>query len=134
MGHELVHRGVSEAIIGAAMTVLNILKPGLDEKLYERALVIELQKRGHRIDQQTEFPVHYDSRRFLTGGIEETSQRRRETFDANRLIVFLTVPAMLAYALQDPFGQGQGVAAVLSRDARTTLGLDAIDEVLQLAR
>ena len=42
------------------MTVLNALKPGLDEKLYERALVIELAKRGHAIDQQKQFPVFYD--------------------------------------------------------------------------
>jgi GxxExxY protein len=31
----------------------------LDEKLYERALVTELRKRGHRVDQQRPFPVHY---------------------------------------------------------------------------
>ena len=36
----LIHRELSQAIIGAAMTVLNTLKPGLDEKLYE----IELQE------------------------------------------------------------------------------------------
>ena len=42
------------------MTVLNTLKPGLDEKLYERALVIELTKRGHKIDQQKPFPVCYE--------------------------------------------------------------------------
>ena len=47
MESELVHGDLSEAIIGAAMTVLNTLKPGLDEKLYETALVIELKKRGH---------------------------------------------------------------------------------------
>jgi GxxExxY protein len=35
---------LTEIIIGAAMKVLNTLKPGLDEKLYERALVIELTK------------------------------------------------------------------------------------------
>jgi GxxExxY protein len=60
MGHELIHKELSEAIIGAAMTVLNILKPGLDEKLYERALVIELRKRGHKVDPQREFNVYYD--------------------------------------------------------------------------
>jgi hypothetical protein len=38
MNHDLVHKELSESIIGAAMTVLNALKPGLDEKLYERAL------------------------------------------------------------------------------------------------
>ena len=49
-------------IVGAAMTVLNELKPGLDEKLYENALVIELLKRGHRIEQQKQFPVFYDGK------------------------------------------------------------------------
>jgi len=46
-------------IIGAAMAVLNELKPGLDEKLYENALVIELATRGHKVEQQRQFPVHY---------------------------------------------------------------------------
>src|SRR5262245_7554724 len=41
------------------MAVLNELKPGLDEKLYENALVIELKARGHTIEQQREFPVFY---------------------------------------------------------------------------
>lgn len=59
----LIHEELSESIIGAAMTVLNELKPGLDEKLYERALVIELRKRGHRVDQQKEFPVYYDGQK-----------------------------------------------------------------------
>ena len=60
MSQELMHKELSESIIGAAMTVLNTLKPGLDEKLYERALVIELQKRGHKVDSQRQFPVYYD--------------------------------------------------------------------------
>ena len=41
------------------MAVLNELKPGLDEKLYENALVIELTAGGHKIEQQREYPVHY---------------------------------------------------------------------------
>jgi GxxExxY protein len=55
----MIHEELSGKIIGAAMTVLNELGPGLDEKLYERALVIELRKHGHKIDQQKSFPVHY---------------------------------------------------------------------------
>jgi GxxExxY protein len=39
---KLIHEALSEHILGAAMTVFNELKPGLDEKLYESALVIEL--------------------------------------------------------------------------------------------
>lgn len=42
------------------MVVLNDLKPGLDEKLYERALVLERLKRGHKVEQQRAFPVFYD--------------------------------------------------------------------------
>ncbi len=55
----MIHEKLSGEIIGAAMTVLNELGPGLDEKLYERALVIELRKRGHKVDQQESFSVHY---------------------------------------------------------------------------
>jgi GxxExxY protein len=55
----MLHEKVTEDIIGAAMAVLNELKPGLDEKLYENALVIELQSRGRQIEQQREYPVHY---------------------------------------------------------------------------
>ena len=56
----MLYPEISESIIGAAMKVLNTLKPGLDEKLYERALVIELQKRGHQIADQIEHPVYYE--------------------------------------------------------------------------
>lgn len=59
MNQDLVHKELSAKIIGAAMTVLNDLKPGLDEKLYENALVIELRQRGHVVEQQRQFPVHY---------------------------------------------------------------------------
>jgi GxxExxY protein len=41
------------------MAVLNELKPGLDEKLYENALVIELTAQGHTVEQQHNYPVHY---------------------------------------------------------------------------
>ena len=53
------HEQITKDIIGAAMAVLNELKPGLDEKLYENAPVIELVARGHTVEQQREYPVHY---------------------------------------------------------------------------
>jgi len=53
------HHEITQGIIGAAIAVLNELKPGLDEKLYENALLIELLARGHTMEQQREFPVHY---------------------------------------------------------------------------
>ncbi len=57
---ELIHRELSEDIVGSAMTVLNKLRPGLKEKAYENALVIELRKRGHQVEQQRSFDVLYD--------------------------------------------------------------------------
>jgi len=55
----MVHEELSGKIIGTAMEVLNELKPGLDEKLYERAMVIELKRRGHNLSIQRSFPVSY---------------------------------------------------------------------------
>jgi GxxExxY protein len=57
---KILHAELSESIIGAAMKVLNTLRPGLNEKAYENALVIELRKRGHRIEQQKQFEVFYE--------------------------------------------------------------------------
>jgi GxxExxY protein len=55
----MIQEEVSGKIIGAAMEVLNALRPGLDEKLYERALSLELKNRGHVITVQRSFPVWY---------------------------------------------------------------------------
>jgi GxxExxY protein len=55
----MIHEELSGRIIGAAMEVLNELKPGLDEKLYERAMIIELKRRGHSLSVQSSFPVSY---------------------------------------------------------------------------
>ena len=55
----MIHENLSGETIGAAMAVLNELKPGLDEKIYERALIIELKHRGHIVSAQESFPVFY---------------------------------------------------------------------------
>ena len=55
----MLHEELSRKIIGTAMDVLNDLKPGLDEKLYERALVVGLRIGGHSVDAQKMFPVMY---------------------------------------------------------------------------
>lgn len=57
---KLIHEELSRDIISAAMKVLYSLRPGLDEKLYENALLIELVKRGHHVEQQKSFAVHYE--------------------------------------------------------------------------
>ncbi len=55
----MIHEELSGKIIGAAMAILNEVKPGLDERLYERALIIELKHRGHVVSVQRSFPVFY---------------------------------------------------------------------------
>jgi len=54
------HEKITRAIIGAAMKVHSRLRPGLDESFYEKALVIELVGMGLRMDNQREYPVHYE--------------------------------------------------------------------------
>ena len=56
---QIIHEELSGKIIGAAMEVLNELKPGLDEKLYERAMIIELKRAGHHVAVQRSFPVSF---------------------------------------------------------------------------
>lgn len=56
------HAELAHEIIGAAIAVQKELGPGLDEKLYENALCIELAERGISFQQQPEFPGHYHQR------------------------------------------------------------------------
>jgi GxxExxY protein len=56
----VIYPELSHSIVGAAIKVLNALKPGLNEKAYENALVIELGRRGHTIEQQRQFDVFYE--------------------------------------------------------------------------
>ena len=55
----MIQEELSGEIIGAGMDVLNELRPGLDEKLYERTMIIELKRRGHTLSIQRAFPVFY---------------------------------------------------------------------------
>jgi len=50
---------ISEAVIGAAFEVQNILGSGFLEKVYERALRSELLLRGLEVKAQVSFPVDY---------------------------------------------------------------------------
>lgn len=57
---DLLHPELSRAVIGAAIQVLNTLRPGLNEKAYENAMVIALCKRGLLSQQQRRFNVYYE--------------------------------------------------------------------------
>ncbi len=59
MKNEFKHGNLTREIIGAAMEVLNELKPGQDERIYERAMEVELGLRGIAVIRQKQFPVFY---------------------------------------------------------------------------
>ena len=56
---ELPHKELTGKIIAAAIVVHEALRPGLDEKLYERALCIELAERGIDFEQQPKYEVTF---------------------------------------------------------------------------
>ncbi len=53
------HMELTQKIIGAAMMVHRALGPGLDEKIYENALCLELAAQSIEFTQQERFPVSY---------------------------------------------------------------------------
>ena len=53
------HEDLTRETIGAAMEVLNHIKPGQNEKIYERAMLIELESRGLKVTKQKQFAVSY---------------------------------------------------------------------------
>ncbi len=57
--HSLLEE-LDNSIVAAARKVLSTLKPGLNEVAYEKALVIELRKRGFRVEHEKVFEVHYE--------------------------------------------------------------------------
>jgi len=55
------HADLTEKIIAAAKAVHVAMRPGLDEKLYERAICIEFSDRDILFSLQQVFPVTYKS-------------------------------------------------------------------------
>ena len=56
---KLLLKDETHQIIGCAFDVLNEIGHGLNEKLYENALVVEFNQREIAFDQQRRFPVLY---------------------------------------------------------------------------
>ena len=60
--HTHPHMELTKQIIGASMAVHRALGPGLDEKIYENALYLELGAQSLNFTQQEQFPVFYRNR------------------------------------------------------------------------
>ena len=55
----LIHKELSDHVLGAAFAVHNALGPGLLESAYEGALCVELRHRGLRFARQEVYPLAY---------------------------------------------------------------------------
>jgi GxxExxY protein len=56
---ELIEREITEAIIGASFEVYNELGYGFLEKVYQRAMQVELHSRGFSAEAEAEIRVLY---------------------------------------------------------------------------
>ncbi len=56
---ELIHKDLAYKIIGCAMEVHKILGPGFKESVYEKALILEFDRRKIGYESQKQYPVIY---------------------------------------------------------------------------
>lgn len=59
MGIELLHKDITDKIIGAFFEVYKTLGYGFLEKVYENAKMIELKEKGLSCDEQSKIQVKY---------------------------------------------------------------------------
>jgi GxxExxY protein len=77
----LEHEALTEPIIGAAIEVHRRLGPGFLESVYEKALIIELKKRGMAVQDQMEVIITYDG--------NEVDRHRLDLFVEDMIVVDL---------------------------------------------
>ncbi len=77
----LEHEALTERIIGAAIEVHRRLGPGFLESVYEKALIIELKKRGLTLRDQMEVIIIYDD--------EEVGRHRLDLLVEDTIVVDL---------------------------------------------
>ena len=82
-------KSLTEAIISAAIAVHKELGPGFLEGIYENALAIELQSRGHSVGRQLSLPVRYQG--------QEVGEHRLDMLVDDEIVVELkSVDALAA--------------------------------------
>ena len=77
----LEHEALTERIIGAAIEVHRRLRPSSLESVYEKALIIELKKRGMAVQDQMEVIITYDG--------NEVGRHRLDLFVEDTIVVDL---------------------------------------------
>jgi GxxExxY protein len=77
----LEHEALTERIIGAAIEVHRFLGPGYLESFYEKALILELRKRGLSVRDQLEVIIRYVG--------EEIGRHKLDLFVEDTIVVEL---------------------------------------------
>lgn len=77
----LEHEALTERIIGAAIEVHRRLGPGYLESFYEKALILELKKRGLSVRDQLEIIIRYDD--------QEIGRHKLDLFIEDTIVVEL---------------------------------------------
>ncbi|HEY1008891.1 MAG TPA: GxxExxY protein, partial [Daejeonella sp.] len=80
----MIHEELTHQIIGSAMTVHSILGAGFQEVIYQRALALEMKKRGLEFHREMEMGIFYDN--------TEIGTRRVDFFVEN--IIMLELKAL----------------------------------------
>ena len=64
------HSDITRKIIGAAMQVHKVLGSGFQEVIYQRALTIEMTKRGVAFAREVDMPIFYDNQQIGTRRVD----------------------------------------------------------------
>ena len=56
---QMLHKELSDKVLGAAFSVHNIIGPGLLESAYEGAFVVELENLGLKYERQKVYPLYH---------------------------------------------------------------------------
>ena len=59
----IIQKELSDLVINAAFKVHSILGPGLQEILYKRAVILELNQQNIKTEKEKEYPVYYTNQR-----------------------------------------------------------------------
>ncbi len=75
------YSNITQKIIGCAMKVHRVLGNGFQEKIYQRALAIEMKNQGLEFMREMEMPIFYEE--------HEIGTRRVDFFVENKIMVEL---------------------------------------------
>ncbi len=63
---ESIFKELTHKIIGCAMEVHQVLGPGFQERIYQRAMVIEMNNAAIKMEEEVEIPIFYKGKKIGT--------------------------------------------------------------------